>query len=43
MRKGWMMKHWQREQMPRKWKGKEGRDRNCDRDWLRDIEREGEE
>ena len=28
--------------MPIKWRGKEGRDRNCDRDCLRDLEREGE-
>ena len=45
MRKGWEMKIWQREQMFRKWRGKQGKeDRNCDGGLLkRDIEREREE
>ena len=39
------MKTWQRVQMLRKWRGKEGKeDRSCDGGLLkRDIEREGEE
>ena len=41
----WHMKNWQREQMPRKWRGNGGEeDRNYDGDCIEsDLERVGEE
>ena len=41
----WEMKNWQREQMPRKWKGNEGEeDQNGDVDCINsDLERVGDE
>ena len=43
--KKWEMKNWQREQMPRKWRGNGGdKDQNCDGGCLkRELERVGEE
>ena len=45
IRKRWEVKNWQREQMLRKWRGKEGKeDQNCDGGLLNgDLETEGEE
>ena len=42
--KKWHMKNWQREQMPRKWRGNRGEeDRNCDEGCIKhDLERVGE-
>ena len=48
MWKEWEMKNWQREQMPRKWRGKGGEEhRNCDgmtalRDTWKEWEKNGE-
>ena len=41
MHKEWEMKNWQREQMPRKWRGKGSEeDRHCDGDYIKsDLER----
>ena len=40
----WEMKNWQREQMPREWRGNgDEEDRNCDGDYIKnDLERVGE-
>ena len=39
------MKHWQRQQMPRKWRGNGGEeDRSCDGDYIKsNLERVGKE
>ena len=43
-RKKWQMKNWQREQMPRKYRGNAGEeDRNCEDCIESDLERVGEE